>query len=38
MANGRVFTEGPGMIEIVPVPAQGSPEFLFVGFRAFKRQ
>ena len=37
-ADGRLFAEGPEQVNIVPVPAQGPPEFLFIGFRALKRQ
>lgn len=37
-ADGRLWTRGPDEIEIIPVPAKGAPEFLFMGFRAFKRQ
>lgn len=37
-ADGRLFHEGSEEIDIVPVPAQGAPDFLFSGFRAFKRQ
>jgi CubicO group peptidase (beta-lactamase class C family) len=36
-ADGRLFHEGSEEIDIVPVPAQGAPDFLFSGFRAFKR-
>ena len=35
---GRLFTDSAESEDIVPVPAQGPPEFLFMGFRAFKRQ
>ncbi|MCU1273750.1 MAG: hypothetical protein JWO48_1181, partial [Bryobacterales bacterium] len=35
-ADGRLFTQDSDEIEMIPVPAEGRPEFLFVGFRAFK--
>jgi CubicO group peptidase (beta-lactamase class C family) len=37
-ADGRLFNRSSEEINIVPVPAQGIPDFLFNGFRAFKRQ
>jgi CubicO group peptidase (beta-lactamase class C family) len=36
-ADGRLFMQGSDQVEIIPVPAHGPPEFLFMGFRAFKR-
>jgi CubicO group peptidase (beta-lactamase class C family) len=36
-AAGALFTEGAGEIDLIPVPAHGTTEFLFSGFRAFKR-
>jgi CubicO group peptidase (beta-lactamase class C family) len=37
-ADGRLLTRGSDDVEIIPVPAEGPPEFLFMGFRAFKRR
>ena len=37
-ADGRLLTRGPDEVEMIPVPAEGSPKFLFMGFRAFKRR
>ena len=36
-AAGRLLTRDSDEVEMIPVPAEGQPEFIFMGFRAFKR-
>jgi hypothetical protein len=36
-ADGRWLTRDSEEVEIIRVPAEGPPQFLFMGFRAFRR-